>query len=430
MNQYHVKNIYEKCKEITVQVPGSKSITNRALHIAALAEGESILDEVLLSDDALVFVECLQRLGIDVTVNKADLTIKVKGTGGTLPVKECSINVGSAGTAARFLTVLLGTSEGNFYIDSSDQMKARPMKPLLDSLIKIGSKVTFHEKEGYFPFKIIGCNPKISNVEINIDKSSQFLSALLISSCLSKEGMNIEANGTHGMSYVKMTTAMMKDFGVTARNPSSGMFVVSPGQKYTGRYYHIEPDVSAACYFYAMAAILGVRATVKGVYLNSLQGDIQFVETLKQMGCTIEETKDGISVQGPIHGNINGVSVNMSSFSDQALTLAAIAPYADSPVTICGISHIRGQECDRINAIVCNLKSMGIKVTEHNDVITIYPGTPKPAEIQTFCDHRVAMAFAVTGLRADGIVINDPLCCKKTFAEFFDVLNNIISDQG
>ncbi len=423
MEKYTVKKVYGKKGDVTARVPGSKSITNRALLIAALAEGESFLEGALFSDDSEAFCKCIEALGIKTEINKADRTIKIKGSGGKLPVKSASLNVGSAGTAARFLTALLGMSEGRFFLTSSEQMKKRPMKPLLDSLSQMGAKVIFHEKEGFFPFTIEGKTFEEGSIEINIDESSQFLSAFLICSCLCKNGVNIKIKGSHGMNYIKITTDMMREFGINAERLSADLFSVKPNQKYVGRNYKIEADASAACYFYAAAAILGIRVTVENIFSSSMQGDIGFVDILRKMGCKTEETQRGLSVTGPEKGKLRGISVDMHDISDQALTLAAIAPFADSPVTICGISHIRGQECDRIEAIIENLRAMGIDVDENNDILTIYPGTPKPAEIETYEDHRVAMSFSVTGLRADGIVIKNPLCCKKTFANFFEELD-------
>ncbi len=426
MEVYSVKNVYGKSGELKIQVPGSKSITNRALLIAALAEGESLLEGALFSDDSENFLNCIQRLGIKTQVNREKRSIIVWGNGGKLPVSEAKINVGSAGTAARFITAFLAMTDGCFYVDSSEQMKKRPMKPLLDSLEEMGAKVKYHEKEGYFPFTITGTEPEKDEALIDIDKSSQFLSAFLISACKCKNGINIKVKGSHGMNYIYITTKMMGEFGIEVKKPTDNVFVVEKGSKYIGRNYKIEADVSAACYFYAMAAILGISVTVENVFFSSVQGDIKFIELLEKMGCKVMETTEGINVKGPEGGKLKAVDVDMSAFSDQALTLAAIAPYADGAVKISGIDHIRGQECDRINAIRVNLSAMGIKTDETENGLVIYPGTPKPTRIKTYDDHRVAMAFAITGLRSDGIEISDPGCTRKTFVDFFNVLDNAI----
>ncbi|MCD7778801.1 MAG: 3-phosphoshikimate 1-carboxyvinyltransferase [Clostridiales bacterium] len=426
MDKYEVKNIFGKKGELTVQVPGSKSITNRALLIAALAEGESYLDGILFSDDSRHFMACIDALGIKTRVNETEAAAEIFGTGGKLPVKEAEINVGSAGTAARFLTAFLAMTEGTFHINSSEQMKKRPMKPLLDSLSALGAEIEYHEKGGFFPFTIKGKAPKSGDVEIDIDKSSQFLSAFLISSTLFGEGVKIHVKGSHGMNYINITAKMMEEFGITVKKPEPSLYVVEGGSKYSGRFYRVEADVSAACYFYAAAAVLGITVTVKNVFFSSMQGDIGFLAVLEKMGCKISESELGITVTGPEGGRLKGIDADFSGFSDQALTLAAIAPYCEGEVTIRGIDHIREQECDRIAAIINNLGAMGVKAEDFGSGIKITPGTPKPAEIETYDDHRVAMAFALTGLRADGIVIKDPLCCRKTFENYFTVFDEII----
>ncbi|MCD8090369.1 MAG: 3-phosphoshikimate 1-carboxyvinyltransferase [Clostridiales bacterium] len=426
MDKYEVKNIYGKKGSLTVKVPGSKSITNRALLIAALAEGESLLDGILFSDDSRYFMACINALGIETRINEREAQAYIKGLGGKLPIKEASVNVGSAGTAARFLTAFLALSEGTFHLDSSEQMKKRPMKPLLDSLAALGAEIEYHEKEGFFPFTIKGRAPKSGDVEVDIDKSSQFLSAFLISSVLFGEGVKIHVKGSHGMNYINITTKMMKEFGAEVKKPEPKLFVVDGGSKYGGRFYRVEADVSAACYFYAMAAVLGITVAVKNVFFDSMQGDTGFLKVLEKMGCSVFETEAGIAVTGPEGGRLKGTEADLSGFSDQALTLAAIAPYCDSEVTIKGIGHIREQECNRIAAIINNLRAMGVSAEELEDGVRITPSEPKPAEIETYNDHRVAMSFAVTGLRADGIVIKDPLCCRKTFENYFDVFDGIV----
>lgn len=413
-------------RKIEVDVPGSKSITNRALLIAALAEGKSVLHGVLFSDDSRHFLQALVDLGFDVEIDETNAVVSIVGCGGNIPKSDASINVGSAGTAARFLTAYLGLSQGRYVIDSSEQMKKRPMEELLKALEDLGASVEFREEPYHFPF-VIG-NDRVSKheVTIDVDKSSQFLSALLIASVLFTEDFVIHVKGHHGMSYVKMTIAMMKQFGVEVDCLSEGTFCIHGDAAYTARDYQIEPDVSAAAYFYAMAPVLSVPASVRHVHWKSLQGDTTFLHVLEAMGCGSVELEDGITIYPPEEGLCGG-TFDLSAFSDQALTLAAISCFAKSPVTIEGIGHIRYQECDRLHAIVSNLTSMGIKCEEPEEgTIRIYPGQPKPCEIETFEDHRVAMAFAIPGLVTDGIVIRDPGCCRKTFENYFDVLEKAV----
>ncbi len=422
-------------KHVTVTVPGSKSITNRALLLAMLAEGESRLKGALFSDDSRHFLKCVQDLGVKTIVDEPRREICVKGLGGAIPKKEASIYVGSAGTAARFLAALLGCSEGRFYLDASEQMRKRPMESLLKALTSIGACITCTEEAGHFPMEICGNGIVNNDITVDIDKSSQFLSALLISGCLSKEDMHIHIQGSHGMSYIQMTIDMMAQFGVRVEKVSQSEFVIPACQKYKALDYCIEPDASAAAYFWAMAAVLGISVTVAHTHFDSLQGDVEFAKILEKMGCSVEDTIDGITVTGPQNGKLKGIEVDMCSCSDQAITLAAIAPFADGPVCIKGISHIRMQESDRISAIIENLTALGVRVEEKLDGVIIYPSDDshnlRPAVIQTHDDHRLAMSFAITGLRSPGVTISDPMCCKKTFENYFDVLEETVhSIQG
>ena len=423
-----------------VVVPGSKSITNRALLLAAMANGTSTLKGCLTSDDARHFLECLKTLGFPVSETAdsglgSDITIT--GFGGDIPNKQAEIYVGSAGTAARFLVAMLAFSDGAYTVNSSEQMKKRPMQPLIDVLRNAGAAVECLEEEGHFPLHIVGAKGNATipdRFTVNIDKSSQFLSALLIAVGTLGKKAEIQVVGTHGLSYVDLTAAMMKSFGITAeKQVTDGQvkYLFSGEGCYKALTYEVEPDMSAAAYFYALAAVLGAHVTVRGVNSHMLQGDTEFLHVLAQMGCKVsglDTAAESICITGTEPGKLKGgFTVDMSAFSDQALTLAAIAPFADAPITITGIGHIRLQECDRIKAIVNNLTALGICTDEKPDAVTIYPGTPSGCEIETYDDHRVAMSFALTGLRTEGVRILNPSCCRKTFAEYFEVLGKVLS---
>ena len=400
---YAVKNIYGKTnnKSVSVRVPGSKSITARAMLISALAEGESVLYGAQFSDDCATFLNCLKELGIDCRTDGQAL--RIKGCGGKLSVTRAKINVGSAGTAGRFLPAVLALNNGEITVCCSEQMKKRPVAPLVKALESLGAKFTFLEKENSFPFIIRGTSACADGVTADISKSSQFLSALLMASVCADRPYKIKTVGSHGLDYAEMTVKMMRSFGAQVVN--DGAYAVSG--KYTARNYTIEPDVSAGAYFYAINRVLGTRICVEGISSESMQGDMKFIELIE---------------------NFDGGRVNMGAYSDQALTLSAIAPYFSGPTEICGIAHIRGQECDRIRAMYENLTAMGVKCEEREDGIKIYPSQPKPARIRTFGDHRVAMSFAVTGLRADGVVIEDAEVCSKTFKDYFSVLDGVIAE--
>lgn len=435
MNQktYEVPYIYTnqmKASPLVAEVPGSKSITNRALLLATLAEGISTLRGVLFSDDSRHFLKCIQDLGFDTSVDEESKIITVCGHGGAVPKKEASQYVGSAGTAARFLTAYLGISHGTYHMDASEQMRKRPMAPLLNSLTELGCEVIYPEttdttQAGHFPFTLRSNGFCKNEISVDIDHSSQFLSALLIAACLADDDFTIKIEGTHGMAYIEMTCQMMRQFGVVAERTSADTFVIKKGQSYNALDYQIEPDVSAACYFYAMAPLLRIPVMVRNVHFDSLQGDVAFIHILEQMGCTATDTEDGILVNPPDSETYHGITIDMSACSDQAITLAAIAPFADSPTTITGIGHIRFQESNRIRAIVTELTKMGIQCEETDSTITIHPGSPKPSLVETYDDHRMAMGFSLIGLRSKGIVINDPDCCRKTFETYFDVLTEI-----
>lgn len=433
MKKYSVRKVNSPVC-ISVEVPGSKSITNRALLMGAMAEGMSEIKGILFSDDSRFFLKALQDLGFTLTISEEKNTVRILGQGGAIPKKEASIYVGSAGTAARFLTAFLAMGAGTYHIDSSEQMKKRPMKELLVALEGMGAEITYEEELYSFPLVVRGIGSEKNSIELplDIDRSSQFLSALLMVAPLRFERMRIQLTGNrNARAYVEMTEQMMKQFG------HSGVLRINEDcyevEKacYRAQNYQVEPDVSAACYFYAMAAATGGKAMVAHMRRDSLQGDMQFIRVLEKMGCTISwtvcegEHEKQLVLQGPENGKLKGITADFSDFSDQALTMAAIAPFADGPVVIKGIAHTRGQESNRVAVMCTELDRMGIHCIEEEDRVTIYPGEPRDAVIKTYDDHRVAMAFAVTGLRTQHLVIENPDCCRKTFPEYFARLDDI-----
>lgn len=431
-NTYQVKTLHKKT-DWHVKVPGSKSMTNRALLMAALADGTTRLKGVLFSDDSRNFLGALKSLGFAVDINEPAKEVSVTGLNGLLPVTSGEIYVGSAGTAARFLTAMLALAEGTFTINASEQMKKRPMKPLFDVLTQMGAKITYLESEGFLPIKIqgIGKTADTDNtcyVKLDISESTQFLSALMLVSPMIKQGLHIEITSERkDGSYIRITRKMMEQFGAgTAFDGSS--YIMPRNISYKAGTYQIEPDVSAACYFYAAAALTGGRAVVENVTWNCMQGDLKFIKLLEELGCTVRDTDASIEVTGAGNGKIKGITVDMKDFSDQTMTLAALAPFAESAVRIENIGHIRLQECDRIHAVATELTRLGIQCKEEETAITIYPGMPKAGIVQTYDDHRIAMSFALIGLKAEGIKIADPMCCKKTFEEYFDILDKLCAD--
>lgn len=423
---YHVPKASGK-NPITVTVPGSKSITNRALLLAALSEGPCLLKGVLFSDDSRAVLSCLEELGFELEIREAAREVRIVGTGGRIPRPDARLNVRSAGTAARFLTVFLAFAGGDYQMDASSQMKKRPMEPLLSILRKAGAVITCQEEEGHFPFRLQAHRLKLSEVTVDTTVSSQFASAFLMTGTLLPGGLTVRMEGdrTQG-AYIQITRKMMEQFGLRTEE-QNGAIRIPGGQKTCLEEYVIEPDVSGACYFYGMAPLLGIDVTVRGIHPNSMQGDLKFLSVLREMGCPSEDTETGICVLGSRMREFRGVTVNMKEFSDQTMTLAAIAPFASTETKITNIGHIRFQESDRIAAICTELQRMGIDCHElpEEDGILIRPGTPGEATVETYEDHRMAMAFSLPGLKTGTITISDPGCCRKTFENYFDLLTEL-----
>lgn len=428
---------------INVEVPGSKSITNRAFLLAAMSNGTVTLKGVQFSEDSYNFLEAIKTLGFKTETDKSSNTVKIEGMSGEIPSKEALVYVGSAGTAARFLTAFAATGDGTYIIRCSEQMQKRPIEELLQALEMLGTEFKWLGSKYHFPVKITGIrNPANRNnidairqdiivpdrtIMLNADRSSQFLSALLMPAPVLLNSLTIHLTGKKdARPYVEITEQMMKQFGHTGvERCGKDCYKVLRGS-YNIKEYQIEPDVSAACYFYAMAAVTGGTAVVKNIKKDSLQGDMKFIDVLEEMGCHKEWDSNGeLKLYSPKSRKLKGIDINMAGFSDQALTLAAIAPFAKDPVTIRGVGHIREQESDRIKVIVNELGRMGIKCDEFEDGVKIYPGKPQAARIKTYNDHRAAMAFTVTGMAAGGIEIENPLCCNKTFEGYFDIVDSL-----
>lgn len=408
--------------DATVSVPGSKSLTNRALVLAALAVGTSRLANALFSDDTSVMVESLRRLGFRVEVDPAALTMTVHGRGGVVPEGSAELFAGGAGTAARFLTAVACLGHGRYRIDGIPRMRERPIQDLLDALGMLGASIT--APGGCPPVTVEARGLRGGRAVVRGDVSSQFVSALLMAAPYADGDVEVVVEGRLvGAPYVDLTLAVMEAFGVEVERDGLRRFHIRTGQRYRGREYAVEPDASSAAYFLAAAAVTGGRVAVPGLSTGSLQADARFADVLEQMGCRVERGPDLIAVQGP--GTLRGVDADLGAMSDQTMTLAAIAPFAAGPTRIRGVAHIRHQESDRLAATAAELRRIGQEVEEHDDGLGIDPRPVRSALIQTYEDHRIAMAFAVTGLRAPGIAIADPGCVAKTFPDFFERLEGL-----
>lgn len=409
-----------------IRPPGSKSITNRALIVAALAEGTSVLTGVLDSDDTRVMAESLRRLGLDLTRDADTAEIRLTGCGGNVPGKAAALYLQNSGTSIRFLTALCALGEGRFQLDGNVRMRERPIAPLVDALRAWGAEIHCDSTNGCPPVILNAHGLPGGRIDVAGDLSSQYLSALLMAAPCASGPVEIRVTGELvSRPYIDMTIAVMRSFGATIDEPAANSFHISRGG-YHATDYSIEPDASAASYFFAAAAITGGEVTVDGLSQHALQGDVHFVDVLEKMGCEVNWSDDAVTLAG---GPLHGIDVDMSAISDTAQTLAAIAPFADGPTRITGVAHMRHKETDRIAALVIELRRLGIQADEQPDGLTIHPGPMQPATIQTYDDHRMAMSFAVTGLRQPGIRIADPGCTAKTYPRFFEDLDRLCRDS-
>lgn len=415
----------------SVKVPGSKSLTNRALLISALANGQTRLTNALFSDDSRYFAKALQTLGFDVQLDESSREMTVTGLGGEIPAAKAELFIGNAGTAARFLSAFFTLGNGEYILDGEPRMRERPIGDLVEALTQLGAKVeSMQSAEGRMqnicpPVKIIGNGLPGGKTKIAGNISSQFLSALLMVAPYAQSPIEIElTTELNSKPYVDMTISIMKEFSVEIEREGYSNFTVRPASYLPITNYQIESDASAASYFFAAPAICGGTVKVENISRNSVQGDIAFLDVLQRMGCVVTDSDNSIMVHCP--SSIDGIDIDMRDIPDTAQTLASIAPFADSPTRIRGIASARVKETDRVSATCTELKRLGVRVDEHEDGMTIYPCSNfKPANVKTYNDHRMAMAFSLIGLRFDGVTIENPSCVSKTFPNFFDVLETL-----
>jgi 3-phosphoshikimate 1-carboxyvinyltransferase len=406
----------------TVTVPGSKSITQRALIAAALAEGESVLVGPLASEDTRYTMTALQAMGIEID-DRDPRRWLVRGSGGTIWTPDHDIFLGNNGTATRFLTSVAALGHGRFRITGDKRMAERPIAPLMEALR--GWQVRVESETG------TGCPPLTLNADgiaggrtvLPEGKSSQYLSSLLLVAPYAAKPAELEVRGeVLSRPYVEMTLAVMADFGIRVEAAPSLAFFRIPQGRYTGREYRIEGDASGASYFWAAAAVTGGRVTVANVPVPSLQGDANLVPLLARMGCTVHRAGEGISVQGP--ERLTAIEADMGDMPDVAPTLAIVAAFAEGTTVISNVAHLRIKECDRVRAVVTELRRMGAEVEEEPDRMLIHGraggANLHGATIETYHDHRIAMCFAVAGLRVPGVEITGEECVAKSFPDFWE----------
>jgi 3-phosphoshikimate 1-carboxyvinyltransferase len=404
-----------------VRVPGSKSITNRALLLAALAHGRSVIDGVLISDDTRRMAAALVALGFTVEIDEAVRQIAVFGCGGAIPASQANLDAGGAGTAMRFLAGFLTLGRGHYRLDGNARMRERPIGALLDAMSTLGLNVTSELGNRCPPIVIDTAARAFAGGVVTIDASlsSQFVSALLMPAPLWRDGLRLTATGDTARPFIEMTVRLMEQWGASS-SIEGDLIVVPGGQRYHAMDFTVEPDATAASYFAAAAAVLSGSVTIHGLTRASVQGDARFLDILEQMGARVVWHPASVEITGT--GQIHGIDVAMNSMPDVVPTLAAIAPFATSPTRIRKVGFIRHHESDRIAALATELRRLGATVQEFDDGLEILPSELHPAAIETYDDHRIAMAFAITGLNLPGVSIKNPACVAKTYPEFFEDL--------
>lgn len=413
----------QRAPQAVVEVPGSKSITNRALLLAALARGRSRIEGALLSDDTRYMAGALRDLGIAVEFDAASSCFLVEGGGGSFPAQQAELYVGNAGTAMRFLVAAVCLGRGDFRIDGTPRMRERPIEDLLLALRELGAAVESELGNGCPPVRVRAAGLAGGRTRVRGERSSQYLSALLQVGPCTQRGLEVEVEGRLvAAPYVNLTVAAMEQFGAHVERQGNRLFHVLP-TGYGGRDFRVEPDASSAHYFWAAAALCGGRIRTPGLGARSLQGDVRFAELLAQMGAEVEIAEDWIEVRGG--RPLVGLDVDMNEISDTAMTLAVLGVFTTSPVCIRNVGHLRLQESDRLHAVATELTRLGIRVEEEEDALRVFPGRVRPGVVETYDDHRIAMSFALLGLRVPGIGIRNPRCVEKTFPEFFTLLESL-----
>lgn len=408
--------------DVDVSVPGSKSYTNRALLIAALADGRSRLPGALESDDTRYMAGALSALGVRIGT-EGESILTVDGAGGRVPVPSARLFVGNSGTAARFLTGYVSLGKGTYTLDGAPRMRERPIQDLMDGLRPLGVSARSLAGNGCPPVVVEGAGLAGGLTQMPGDRSSQYLSALLMVSPYARKDVEIRVIGNLvSRPYIDMTLHIMRDFGVNVDTCDANVFHVKAGQRYTPAEYPIEPDASNASYFFAAAALTGGRIKVRNLSRASAQGDVAFVDVLGRMGCAVINRPDGIEIHGP--ERLRGIDLDMNDMPDMVQTICALAPFATGPVTVRNIANLRIKETDRIAAVTAELSKLGVRSDARPDSLTVYPSARiRPAELDTYEDHRMAMSMALIGLKAPGIAIRNPTCVDKSFPSYFQCLD-------
>jgi 3-phosphoshikimate 1-carboxyvinyltransferase len=430
MEQLHLPAAYRADGDITL--PGSKSISNRTLLLAALAGGVSHVEGLLKSDDTERMLEALEILGIEIDKNLQSDTINLFGCDGDFPNKRADLFLGNAGTAFRPLTAALALSNGHYTLSGVPRMHERPIGDLVDALRQIGANIAYLGNDGFPPLKILPSKIDVSKpIKIRGNVSSQFLTALLMALPLTKQEATIEVVGELiSKPYIEITLNLMKKFGLNIQREGWQKFIVPSNSNYISpEHILVEGDASSASYFFAAGAIAG-GVFVEGITKDSIQGDILFAEEIKKMGAQVRYLADRVLVQMPENGQkLKAIDIDCNHIPDAAMTLAIMALFAEGITTLRNIASWRVKETDRISAMATELRKVGAIVEEGSDYIKITPPTQLTANavIDTYDDHRMAMCFALISLGGVPITINDPKCVAKTFPKYFEEFAKIVS---
>ena len=421
MKRIETRNIKNK----NVIIPGSKSISHRMIILASIAAGKSTLTNVLKSEDILLTISCLKNMGANIEEIKDNNQIiyQVEGFNGRPHRYTQEIYLGNSGTSMRLLAGVAALGNSEFILTGDKRMQERPMSPLLKALEMAKIHTQSNNNAGAPPVKINGNNKTGGRVEIDCSLSSQYVSSLLMMGCYLEKGLEIEIKGIPvSLPYIDLTISIMNMFNVKVVKKENGDYIVLPNQKYISGNFIIEPDLSNAGYFWSAGAILQQEVKVLNVSKNSLQGDIKLAYILEKMGCQLLIENDGISICG---NNLKAIEVDMSDTPDAVPALAVTAAYAKGITLIKNIGHLREKECDRIDAVATELTKMNIKVETGDDWIKVHGGKPVGANIKTYNDHRIAMAFSVAGLITENMVIENENCVSKSFPLFWDVFESL-----
>jgi 3-phosphoshikimate 1-carboxyvinyltransferase len=408
----------------TVQVPGSKSYTHRTLIAAGLAAGQSTVVRPLLSEDSHLTMKALAQMGVD--LSEGGETVAITGCGGRLQPSDAPIELGNSGTSMRLLTAVTALGQGDYTLTGSPRMQERPIRELGDALNELGVPVTYHGAPGCPPLTVTGGQIHGRKVHIDCRVSSQYLSGLLLAAPCTPGGMEIEVvGGPVSKPYIDMTVEIMERFGLKLSRDGYRHFEVPGGQTYSPGTYEVAPDASQAGYFWAAAAVGGATVTVQGVHPDAIQGDVRLAQVFGEMGCRVAATPAGIAVTG---GDLKAVAVDMGDMPDMVPTLAVVAAFAEGTTVMSNVAHLRAKECDRLAAVETELAKMGIRAHSSANELHVTGGRPRGAVIETYDDHRIAMCFAIAGLRVAGMRIQNPSCVAKSFPNFWEVFGGLGND--